>query len=170
MHRASAFFSWLLAEHPVEAEAFRAFALPTNTSRLYVLLRACKHRTQENRVRQWHRWWRTHRKFEELRHTGEVVQIEVPQIIPDYTALDGWGDEINSVGTITLDLDFQYLDLGWEFWSEEYSTKRWNRVVRRWQAKHRPCPTCSGSGAHLEIHDFCEEVLSCNDCKGTGRA
>lgn len=141
MHRASAFFSWLLASHPTDAEAFRAFGLPTNTSRLYVLLRACKHGGERIRVRQWHQRWRTHRKEHE-----RLVRIKRLDADLDLTPIpdDGFIRGIKRSGEITFELNFvtnpdPFQDL-WErveFLQGYYSSKRWNRVARRWEAKHR---------------------------------
>jgi hypothetical protein len=73
------------------------------------------------------------------------------------------------------------------------SESRWNRVIRRWEAKHKPtlvienslmavfsaypgvaiepqCPTCEGAGVVPEEHDFCTEFLGCPDCMGSGKA
>lgn len=182
MHRASAFFSWLLAQHPTDAEAFRRFGLPTNTSRLYLLLRACKHGAERIRVRQWHRRWRIHRKFEELERTGQIVRIGVDEMRPISEAeMDVMMERAGVVktGTITFEMNFEpnpshtFLDLMRLFYYQ-HEPERWQRVLRRWQFKHTdPCFECDGKG---EVLDAPGQVLdggtywdTCPACKGSGR-
>jgi hypothetical protein len=136
----SSFYGWLLANHPANAEAFRSFGLPTNTNRLYVLLRACKYRTQMNRVRRWHRWWRTHRKSEGLERAGQIKRIEITDFEVTSFPDDGFIHGIKRSVEITFELNFddpgrfgQMMDL---FYYQN-EPERWQRVVRRWEAKHR---------------------------------
>jgi hypothetical protein len=142
VHRASAFFSWLLSSHPDAAEHHRRHGLPTNSSRLYVLLRACPSSKVRSRVRQYHRMWRVHRKFKELERTGQIKRIAITDFevtsIPD----DVLDTAVMRTGTLTFTADFgadtrvAEIIAGLEMFLQCEPPQRWDRVVRRWEAKH----------------------------------
>jgi hypothetical protein len=97
-----AFFAWLETANPSAARQFKASGLPQSSSRLYVLLRACRRcNIRPAWVKGLHREWRKARTFKAFQITPDMVTPIPPSEIERLENLPGVS------GSFEMTLDFK---------------------------------------------------------------